>query len=71
MGTVAVFFAFARLSRQAALSWIGQLATFDRDSLWQVLNEVPNKRMSNITKKFTVELLLENQRRLLEGISGL
>ncbi len=71
MGAADVFFAFARLSPQAALSWIGQLAIVDRDAIWQVLNEVPNKRMSNITKKFTVELLLENQRRLLEGISEL
>lgn len=71
IGTMDVFFAFARLSPSAACSWIGQLATVDENAIWQVLNEVPNKRMSNITKKFTVGLLLENQRRLLEGISEL
>ena len=67
MGTVDVFFAFARLAPQAARSWTGRLAKVDRDAIWQVLSEVPNKRMSRITKEFTVELLLENQRRLLKG----
>ncbi len=67
MGTVDVFFAFARLAPHAARSWTGRLASVDQDAIWQVLSEVPNKRMTRITKEFTVELLVENQRRLLEG----
>jgi len=66
MGTVDVFVAFARLAPQAARSWTERLAEIDQEAIWEVLNEVPNKRMSNICKEFTVQLLLENQRRLLE-----
>jgi hypothetical protein len=66
MKTVEVFRAFAALTPQAAQVWIGRLAKVDRNAIWQILSEVPNKRMSSIVREFTVELLLENHRRLLE-----
>ena len=71
MGTMDAFFAFAGLLPEAAHCWTDRLASVDQDAIWQILNEVPNKRMSRISKEFTVELLLENQRRLLERTQGL
>jgi len=71
MGVLEAFLAFRQLARQAADAWIGRLASVTREEIGQVLDEVPNKRMSRITKDFTVELLLENQRRLPGGTQGL
>lgn len=67
LGTLEAFLAFRQLAPAGADKWLARLATVGLDTIKQVLSEVPNKRMSNITKKFTLELLLENQRRLLEG----
>jgi hypothetical protein len=69
--TVEVFLDFARLAPQAAKIWIGRLAKVDRAAIWQVLSEVPDKRISSTTREFTVQLLLENQRRLVEETSVL
>jgi hypothetical protein len=48
------------------------LATWERkegcvqSEIWDILERVPSERMSDICKQFTIELLLTNQRRLLE-----
>ncbi len=67
LGTLEACRVFASLSPVAAKAWLDRLATIGRDQVEHVLNEVPNKRMSSITKQFTVELLEENKRRLMEG----
>lgn len=67
LGTLEAFRAFAGLSPVAAKAWLDRLAAIDRSQVQLVLDDVPNKRMSSITKQFTVELLEENKRRLMEG----
>lgn len=67
LGTLEAFRAFADLSPAAANAWRARLASIDRSQVQHVVEEIPSKRMSSITKHFTVELLEENKRRLMEG----
>jgi putative SOS response-associated peptidase YedK len=52
----------------AATAWLNRLASVSRSEVQRLLDEVPNKRMSAISKSFTLELLEENKRRLLKGL---
>jgi hypothetical protein len=65
--TFAAYSAFAKLSLEAATAWLNRLASVSRPEVKHLLDEVPNKRMSSIAKSFTLALLEENKRRLLEG----
>ena len=67
LGTLEAFTKLAELSPEAAKAWLGRLALVGRSQVQQVLDDVPNKRMSSIAKQFTLELLDENKRRLTEG----
>jgi hypothetical protein len=58
---------FAKLSPRAAEGWLIRLALVNRSRIVQILDEVPNRRMSSISKDFTLALLEENKRRLTEG----
>lgn len=60
------FLAFAERAPRAAGSWKERLGQVTRDQVWGILEEVPDERMSATCKRFTAELLLANQRRLLE-----
>ncbi len=60
------FRAFARRAPDAARAWLGRLQAVNRDGIGGLLERVPAARMSEVCKRFTVELLLTNQRRLLE-----
>jgi hypothetical protein len=60
------FYAFARLVKQAANSWRERLAAVNVEAIQAILERVPAQRMSAPSKRFTLELLLANQRRLLE-----
>ena len=60
------FRAFAQRARRAAESWLKRLEAVNRDGIWGILEGVPTERMSETCKRFTMELLLTNQRRLLE-----
>ena len=70
LGTWDAYCEFAELSPRAAGGWLTRLASVSRSKVQCLLDEVPNQRMSNIAKRFTVELLEENKRRLLEGIGA-
>jgi hypothetical protein len=50
----------------ARRAWLDRLRVVNRDEIWRILERVPLSRMSDICKRFTLELLLTNQRRLLE-----
>ncbi len=67
LGTLEAYRAFASFSTAAAAAWLDRLASVGRPDVQLLLDKVPNKRMSSITKKFTVELLEANKRRLLKG----
>jgi hypothetical protein len=60
------FRAFADHVPMAAQAWLARLGTVDRDALWNIIQRVPAERMSDICKRFTTELLVTNQQRLLE-----
>ncbi|VAX38208.1 hypothetical protein MNBD_PLANCTO02-265, partial [hydrothermal vent metagenome] len=65
LGTHDVFWQFAAFVPDAAETWLAQLKQVERSTIQAILDEVPNKRMSKIAKEFTLQLLLENQQRLL------
>ena len=59
------FRAFAQRAAGAARAWLDRLQTVKREEISAILEKVPANRMSETCKRFTVELLLANQRRLL------
>ena len=60
------FRAFAQHAPNAAQVWLDRLQAVNQDEIWGILERVPSERMSEICKRFTLELVLTNQRRLLE-----
>ena len=60
------FRAYAQRVPSAAQSWLGRLQAVNQSDIWGILERVPAERMSEICKRFTLELLLTNQQRLLE-----
>lgn len=64
-----VFQKFAERDVAAARIWLGKLAGISQNVLDAILAEVPPQRMSPVTRAFTLELLMINQRRLLESLS--
>ena len=64
LGTVEAFAAFAQQDPLAAQIWLARLAGVDRADVRRIVDEVPPKRMSNVAKEFTLELLMVNQERL-------
>lgn len=57
---------FAARNRPAAVVWIEQLRAVSRDDVSEILSAVPDDRMSGTCRRFTLELLEINRRRLLE-----
>jgi hypothetical protein len=66
LGTREAFQEFARAVPQAKQPWLDRLAGVTRDILYAILERVPPDRMSETCRRFTLELLLTNQRRLLD-----
>ncbi|MEX0711218.1 MAG: hypothetical protein WD278_02640 [Pirellulales bacterium] len=60
------FRSFACQVPNAARPWLDRLRAVERDEICGILERVPASRMSEACKRFTLELLLTNQRRLLE-----
>jgi hypothetical protein len=60
---------FAERDIAAARIWLGKLGEISEIAVNTILAEVPPQRMSPITRAFTLELLMINQRRLLESLS--
>jgi hypothetical protein len=60
------FVAFADRAPTAADAWLTQLSAVDRIQIWDIIEVIPGERMSQVCKEFTLELLLVNQRRLLD-----
>jgi hypothetical protein len=59
--------AFASRGRVAASAWLERLRSIDDNDVNKLMAEVPPARMTKICREFTLRLLTENQRRLLEG----
>jgi hypothetical protein len=60
------FEAFGRCAPNAAKLWLERLRLLNRDDICGIVESVPARRMSETCKRFTIELLAVNQRRLLE-----
>jgi hypothetical protein len=60
------FRAFELRAPRAADAWLDQLRRIGLEAVSSILDRVPSERMSEVSKRFTAELLLTNQRRLLE-----
>jgi hypothetical protein len=71
IGTVEAFSAFARGAPVAARLWLDKMVGVERSVIEGVLREVPNQRMSKITKDFTLRLLVLNQDRLRQEAAEL
>jgi len=67
MTTFEAWRAFAAKSPEAAAIWSAQLCATSPDDIQDILEEVPVGRLSEIGRRFTRELLVENRRRLLDG----
>jgi hypothetical protein len=60
------FRAFAGQVPIAAQAWLDRLQGVSREAISGILGRVPASRMSETCKRFTLQLLVVNQRRLLE-----
>lgn len=67
MSALGAFQHCAQRDEKAAKIWLGKLNEINQDMVDAILAEVPPQRMSPITRKFTLKLLMINQRRLLES----
>lgn len=66
MGTLEAFLAFGDRSPTAKQSWLDRLLAVNPVDVSSILERVPPERMSPVCKEFTLALLDENRRRLLE-----
>ncbi|HET7314000.1 hypothetical protein [Salinisphaera sp.] len=63
--TLEAWRAWAERVPEAAQTWQGRLAGVSEDALREILKQVPPDRMSAICRQFTLNLLIENRRRIL------
>jgi hypothetical protein len=62
--TLEALTAFASFAVPAARTWLKRLGSVGQSMVEGIVNEVPDKRMTRITKDFTLRLLMTNQERL-------
>lgn len=55
-------FAFAT---EASLSWIKILKSIEIESIKEIVNRVPDSIMSKLSKEFSIQIILENRKRLI------
>jgi hypothetical protein len=70
LGTLDAFLAFGSESPRAMQEWLRRLAIVEPSEVSDILNQVPQARMSPTTREFTLQLLTVNQRRLLQSGVG-
>jgi len=68
MTTYEAWRAFATLTPDAAVVWRARLAEIDGPTVQTKLDSVPPARMSGVCREFTMALLTENRRRILDGL---
>ncbi len=66
LGLSDAFLDFKARVPTGAVAWLDRLATVSRDDVWGILEKVPEHRMTDVCREFTMELLMTNQQRLLE-----
>ncbi len=65
LGTLEAFVALAQRVPAASAVWLERMGQVNRDVLQAILDRIPVERMSDTCRRFTLELLLFNQQRLL------
>jgi hypothetical protein len=65
LGTVEAFERFAQTSPTAANVWLERIKRVTREEIEAIVKDVPPHRMSEVAQRFTLELLMVNQERLL------
>lgn len=66
LGTLECFEAFACRSAKAAKAWTKRLDSIQDRDVREIVDMVPGTRISNTGKQFTIELLSENKKRILQ-----
>jgi len=64
--TIEAWRAFSLRSPTASIIWKDRLRTVEEAKVEQLLAEAPPHRLSPVGREFTLRLLIENRRRLLE-----
>lgn len=59
---------FSAVSTKAGATWLAQLAKLPDATVSELVENVPSYRMATVCKEFTLQLLNENRRRLLEDL---
>lgn len=67
MSTIEAWKACANRTPQAASIWLERMRRINEQAVEQLLKEIPSHRMTAVCQKFTMELLKENQKRLVSG----
>jgi len=70
LGTFAAFRAMENLDPNAARIWLDRLRGVTKGEMERIVREIPPNRMTDITRRFTLELLTTNQQRLLQPSVG-
>lgn len=66
MGLIEAFRAFGELDSNSADAWLAVLAGINIDEISDILERVPNERISPVGREFTIKLLDTNRQRLLD-----
>lgn len=66
LGTFEAFWEFGGLAIPAARLWVERLKAIEESAISGILAEIPSERMTELAKRFTLELLMTNQKRLVE-----
>ena len=67
MPTVEAWQAFSRQSPKASMIWVDRLRAIEDNTLRMLVAMVPPNRLSSIGRDFTLQLLIENRQRILDG----
>lgn len=67
MSTMEAWQAFSRKTPEEGIIWMRRLEAVSQADVEAVLKEIAPQRMSHVAREFSLRLLMENRRRLLDG----
>jgi hypothetical protein len=67
LGTVEAFLEFGKISLDAANFWTKRLKKVGDKNIESILQQIPQSRISDISRRFSLQLLQVNRRRILES----
>ncbi|MEM6230439.1 hypothetical protein [Shewanella scandinavica] len=65
--TLAAFLSFGQYRKKATMEWLTRLETFNHDSMFLIVNGVPEAMMGSIEKEFCMGILIANKNRILQN----